>query len=381
MLEEWAALVAGFERSLVYVPARIFARVRAELPTYRTIPEESLREIGVGTFEQLVETLRARRRPELGRFAEVFREAGARRARDGVPAGEMLQTMQIAMEEVRRVAEELIAPGSSRDALLLEFSDIVLAWRDRGTMELTRGHRAAELDVAWREAHHRSSLVSAVLLGGLPPAEIRARVQAHGLDPDAGYHPLRARPDAQLRPSEIEYLLGVRVEDGHRRALVAWIDGDVCGFVRELPARRLPVTVGVAAASPLLELPAGFRLASRALDTAVALGRTGVHDLASLGLHPAILADPDVSETLDRRYVEPLERRGPAGAVILDTVERYLRADCRAAETAAALFVHKNTLRYRLNRFEELTRCSLRSTETLSEVWWALERRRMRGGS
>ena len=46
--------------------------------------------------------------------------------------------------------------------------------------------------------------------------------------------------------------------------------------------------------------------------------------------------------------------------------------------TAERLFVHQNTVRYRLARFEELTGASLRDPKVAFEVWWALERAAMR---
>jgi DNA-binding PucR family transcriptional regulator len=36
------------------------------------------------------------------------------------------------------------------------------------------------------------------------------------------------------------------------------------------------------------------------------------------------------------------------------------------------LFVHPNTLRHRLTRFEETTGANLRNVEQLAEVWWAM---------
>ena len=39
--------------------------------------------------------------------------------------------------------------------------------------------------------------------------------------------------------------------------------------------------------------------------------------------------------------------------------------------------LHPNTLRYRLRRFEELTRCDLKDPDRRMEVWWALERARL----
>jgi DNA-binding PucR family transcriptional regulator len=49
----------------------------------------------------------------------------------------------------------------------------------------------------------------------------------------------------------------------------------------------------------------------------------------------------------------------------------------RVEATAKAMFVHANTLRYRLKRFEELTRCDLKDPDRRMEVWWALEKARL----
>jgi DNA-binding PucR family transcriptional regulator len=53
------------------------------------------------------------------------------------------------------------------------------------------------------------------------------------------------------------------------------------------------------------------------------------------------------------------------------------RNDRNVELTARDLEIHSNTVRQRLARFEETTGCSLRDTETLAEVWWALQRWRL----
>ncbi len=62
---------------------------------------------------------------------------------------------------------------------------------------------------------------------------------------------------------------------------------------------------------------------------------------------------------------------------MLTTVERYLANDRNVELTAKDLDVHPNTVRQRLDRFGEATGRSLRETETVVEVWWALQRRRL----
>ncbi len=68
---------------------------------------------------------------------------------------------------------------------------------------------------------------------------------------------------------------------------------------------------------------------------------------------PSVVADTDVGRGVLERYVRPLERDGRAGATVLHTVWQYLEHDCQIPETAAALGVHRNTVRYRISRFEQ----------------------------
>ena len=118
-----------------------------------------------------------------------------------------------------------------------------------------------------------------------------------------------------------------------------------------------------------------FRQAGRALETALALGAKGVFSFGDLSIQPAITSDADLGAVMLARYVEAVLDL-PAGPAILDTAERYLTNDRSVDLTAKDLKVHPNTVRQRLERFEEITGRSLRETETLVELWWALQRRR-----
>ena len=58
--------------------------------------------------------------------------------------------------------------------------------------------------------------------------------------------------------------------------IVALIDGDLCGFVRDLPKASVSTPVGVSAPTPLPEFKSAFRLATRAFDTARDLSLTTI---------------------------------------------------------------------------------------------------------
>jgi hypothetical protein len=218
-----------------------------------------------------------------------------------------------------------------------------------------------------------------VLFGTLSPAAIRVQAAAYGLDPAASYSPVRARPTSDVPARALEAQLGIGDAAGPRRGLAALLDGDLAGFVLAPVRDTVRATVGVGPPAPLDALEKPFRLATRALETAVAMNRSGLVDVASLGLAPAVIADGDIGDALMSRIIEPVVKQGRTGVVLLQTVTRYLENDLRLEVTAAEMFLHVNTVRYRLRRFEELTETSLRSVEDLVEIWWAIRRAQLTG--
>ena len=212
-----------------------------------------------------------------------------------------------------------------------------------------------------------------VLFGTLAPGERRGQLESYGVDSGREYVAVRARPADRA----IERALGFHEALQHRRGLSAIVDGDLVGFLRERPAGEPLGVVGVGPPRRLDRLAESFRLATRALVTADAFGLKGTYDVAQLGLRPAVVADDDVGDALCRRYLDPLEATRSAGELTA-TLRAYFECGLHVERAALQLFVHPNTMRYRLGRFEELTGASLRDPVSAFEVWWALERASLR---
>jgi hypothetical protein len=342
--------------------------------SYRHIDHDVLLESWRRNLSVSVAGVRARRHPGPEDDDTPLREVGEDRARQGVGVAEMLQTSM----QHQRIFSDLVAeyapPSPYRDSLLLELFSTKQAWSAWSMVALAAGHREAELELARRAQEDQDGFVRRVVAGSIAASEIGAGAEAYGLDRERHYRAFRARPapgtDA-VRTME-RYL---RVAGGgeRRNGMMALIDGDLCGFVAVLPVEPPPTAVGVSPPVPLHGLPAVFRLAARAMETALATGRQEVVGLGDLGLHPAVVADHDLGELLHERFVAPLHREaGGSGAAILETVECYLRNGNRIEATRQQLFLHTNTVRYRLHRFESITGCSLRDNDDLVQVWWAL---------
>jgi DNA-binding PucR family transcriptional regulator len=65
-----------------------------------------------------------------------------------------------------------------------------------------------------------------------------------------------------------------------------------------------------------------------------------------------LAGDPDAERQLVDRVAKPLEE---AGGALLETVDTYLEAGGTLEGCARQLFVHPNTVRYRLRRVAEIT--------------------------
>jgi purine catabolism regulator len=57
---------------------------------------------------------------------------------------------------------------------------------------------------------------------------------------------------------------------------------------------------------------------------------------------------------------------------LVTSVRVWLEHDRQTGRAARALHIHPNTLLYRVRRFEQVSGCSLASTESLAEIWLAL---------
>jgi len=241
----------------------------------------------------------------------MHRETGRTRAVQGVSVEDMLYGWRIGVEELRASARIKAGERAIPDASVLEFTDLALAWADRGMLASATAHRLTELDLVRHEQHARANVVRSLLMGSPTVSELKLQAIAFGLDPGAMYVPFRARVPGQLDVRSAERLLGVADGAAPRYRLAALIDGDLAGLSSRLPA-TLPesrgLVVGVGMSAPLDALAAPFILATRSLHAAMLLGRTGITRFSDLGVHPAVLEDDDVARVLVEQIASPVLR-------------------------------------------------------------------------
>jgi hypothetical protein len=374
-LDTWPELLHCVRDEIAEAVEHTIAYTRT-MRSYDGLEMEAIHELVRGSYDVVLGGLDQRRRPDEGADGSLFDVHGEKRGRQGIAIREMLAVWRVGLENLYALARRVAAPGPGRDAVLLEFLELALAWADFAMLHAAEGHRRGELSRAREQLHAQTNFVRRVLSGTATQGEIRSALASLGLDAQGLYHAVRARPQPSVGMEAIERYLDADGLVRRGNGLLALIDGDASGFIAHLPQTAAPTAVGISEPVALTSMKPAFRQASRALETALALGAKGAFGFADLSLHPAIATDTDIGDVMVTRYIEPVLNI-TGGETVLATIERYLGNDRNVEITAEGLEVHPNTVRQRLDRFEEATGRSLRETETLAEVWWALNRRRL----
>jgi PucR C-terminal helix-turn-helix domain/GGDEF-like domain len=328
------------------------------LPWFRALSAENrswlglVAQAGVAAFVDWV------KHPERSRPAvagEVFGTAPRELAR-AVSLQQAVEMVRIIVDVVEDQVDELAAPGGET-----ELREAVLRYTREVAFAAAQVYaRSAEARGAWDarlEALVVDSLVRGEIDESLPswasalswssaPVTVIAG-NAGGGEPEGLIDELRLI----ARRAKLDLLAGVH---GHRLVVILGGPADPMPVGRQLAARfgTGPVVVGPAAAS--LPAAAGSARAALAGLRAASAWPDAPRPVLASDLLPerALDGDEGARAELISRVYEPLRRGGVA---LLDTVTTYLEQGNSLEATARMLFVHPNTVRYRLRRATELT--------------------------
>jgi DNA-binding PucR family transcriptional regulator len=223
---------------------------------------------------------------------------------------------------------------------------------------------AAEARGAW-DARLEALVVDGIVRGDAEES-LLSRASALGWDPATEATVLVGRPSADDPPTVV---FGVRSRAARiGRPVLLSVQGSrlvvVLGGRTDRPAdddllTRIADTFGagpVVAGPTVADLGEAHRSASDALSglRAVVGWPTAPRPVRSADLLPerALAGDPEAERQLVDRIARPLEE---AGGALLETVDTYLESGGTLEGCARQLFVHPNTVRYRLRRVAEIT--------------------------
>lgn len=332
-------------------------RLDAELAWYRELPAEDRSWIGLVAQAGIANFISWYEHPESGSHnaAEIFRAAPPELTRS-ISLQHTLQLVRIVVEIVEDHAEELAPPGQYaqlREGVLIYSREVAFSAAEVYA-------RAAETRGAWDA--RLEALVVDSLLRGDPDDSLHSRVAALGWagtgktlvvvgTSDGPFDDVRA---AELRRAARraaqDALVGVQ---GERLIVVLGGEGNLREQAESLLGRfgSGPVVIG-----PVVgELADAGRSARAALSTlhAVHAWPSAPRPVMADELLPerVLMGDPDAHHTLLTDIYAPLLS---VGGPLLETLSVYLSEGRSLEATARQLYVHPNTVRYRLRRITTL---------------------------
>lgn len=330
-------------------------------------------DIGRHTRALLVAALRAiaARRGPTGAELDFVQELAVTRARQGIPIEDVLTAIHIAQRHIWHRARHQAADLGVTPEMLMDARELFDDWSEQVRARLIVAHRRTEIGQARSERDRQVQLVHRILAGGSAAALAAAEA---GLDPSRPVWVVRVRPTDAVHAADLERRLRSGPSD-----LFAHVDEDLVGVVSERPTVDVDACVGLGGPLPVDEADVATGWAAEALDAASAFGFGGIREVTEVAVVAAVRSRPDLGRALVDHHLGDVGRDEDYLHEVVATVTAYLERDRNVDATAAALFVHPNTVRHRLKRFHERTGLRLESTFDAVAAWWLV--RTWLGGS
>ncbi|ATY13048.1 PucR family transcriptional regulator [Amycolatopsis sp. AA4] len=359
------------------------ARVRDEIDIYRDdglVQPEDLRRSVEANMRFMIAALRD---PKGGNDFSAPRETGARRARQGAPLPEVLRAYRLgftALWDTLAASADYQRPALMR-ALLAAGRGLWLL-TDEYAIQLTEAYRATMAELTLARERRRSALAEALFTGepvaGTTHWEITSLL---GFPPDAGLVVVMAEtrradeplPGIEQRLAEHGMVSVWRLTPALQTGIVALPDSDpepLVALLRQIAKARIGMSQPYRAIG---ETPRAVRLARIALVSApegskqVSAFRAG--RVAGLVAHAPAEGVRVAQAVLGPILELPAEDR----ETLLATIRAWFDNDGSAERTGKQLHCHRNTVRYRLRRVQELTGHSFANPADIAELAVALE--------
>jgi len=375
--------IRSLEASMSDLGSAAIASMESRLPWYRRMSAEHrswlglVAQAGVAAFVDWV------KHPGRGRPAvagEIFGTAPRELAR-AVSLQHAVEMMRVIIDVVEAKVPQLAAPGNEsalREAVLRYTREVAFAAAQvyartaeaRGAWDarlealvvdsLVRGETDEGLG-SWASALNWSSAPVSVIAGHADP----------GTEPEGLIDELRAI----ARRARLDLLAGV-----HGSRLVVVIGGT------DEPMRAASLLAGrfgpgaVVVGPPVPDLPSATVSAGAALAglRAAAAWPEAPRPVEAADLLPERALDGD--QAARRELIEDVyEPLLAGGSTLVDTVTTFLEQGSSLIDTARMLFVHPNTVRYRLRRAGELTGLLPTNGRDAFALWMAIVYGRLAG--
>ncbi|MEU4711042.1 helix-turn-helix domain-containing protein [Nocardia salmonicida] len=360
---------------------RLVAQLRVQVPEYAVLASSDIAFFTAPILRAVLEHVSVTFTAPAACRISAVRELARRRMRQGFPLETLTRSIQLVARFVLASLDEEASRRGLAPRVVLRAHDAAWEFANDAAGVIAEIQHGMMAEGPRENAGQRVQFLRALLGGHLSTRRLATDAGAFGVDLATLYQPLRARPDDVDDLPALMAVVARTSATRERRPVLAVAEGELFGVVPRPPVVEDRWLVALTEPAPLTAMASSFDEATTTLRLAQVFGRRGVVTLADLGPYPlAMLGTGDV-ERLERRHCAVLDDGRAGRRDMEDTVWAFLEHDRNTDATAAALIVHRNTVRYRLSRFQELTRLDLAHTHDLMTVWWVLAHRRLRRSS
>jgi hypothetical protein len=356
-------------RNVEFLTERIVGHVMHQVSTCKALPAEKIRddvtvitrtcvELAVATFEG------RQSQPKL----RLLRDAAARWAREGVP----IDTIHHAIHEGVKTMVEQVAPQAADTDIdgLRELGNRLITLLKSLNATVAAAY-VKELQRVAGEHHSATHTLATALLGGRPTSAMAREcgikiadsyfvvAVAIAKNPDSRA-PVGDTPESRPRrlgrmEPELRRRCGgamavLAAEGGTLLVPSEFGDANLDLLVEQLAdAVDLPLTAAVVR-SPTFNVPSAHAQVHELLDLVESTGRDpGLYRFDDLALEYHITRPGP-----GRQVLQTALRALDSHPELLDTLRTYLNFACSPKRTARALYIHQNTLQYRLKRIADV---------------------------
>jgi hypothetical protein len=378
-------VVAALQAVLPKMAERTVSAVTVEVPSYTDAFSgrmgqniENAVQMALGAFLRLAvraedSDLAATLSPALDGAYEL----GRGEARNGRSMVALLSAYRVGARVAwRELSGAAVGAGLAADSVA-RFAEMVFAFIDELSASSVAGH-ADELATTGRVRQRYLERLAQQLLAGEPAETLRASAEKAGWNPpdtltavvlaeaqSRGLAALFGQATLQLS----EDLPGVDPAEALAVLLVPDLDGRDRSRLRSALVGR-PAVIGPA--RPWAEAGSSYRRALRARRLPVG-DEVQVVDTDDYLAELALTADCEVAEDLRRQILAPLAGLRPSTAErLIETLRSWVLNQGNREAVATELFVHAQTVRYRMTQLRELYGDRLNDPRTILELTVAL---------
>jgi hypothetical protein len=389
-----SAIVDDLERTVDGLAERMLKQYLESIPSYRALPDvtlDQIREVNRANLNGFIRAMREGRGPSADEIG-MIRDSASRRAREGVPLSGLLVAYRTGAQIAWTEARVIIGDDPQRLAAGLDLATAIMSWIDEASGAAAQAYLAEYERLSSDREASRRDFVDGAISGELTGEEVMARGEALGLNPTVSSAVAillfdTAPGDVRLRSAQhkVRALAAELPNAEHSLSVVRgeelllifpverWVEeiaDELRAFIeRASDAIEMKLIAGVGRArESLTELAGSYREASIALAAARAGSSAPLALYGEVLVEELILRERAVAKRLAQTILEPLDHHPDLRATLVE----YIKHGPSLPSVAKRLFLHPNTVAYRLARVRDLTGRDPKSPAGVAELFLAL---------